>query len=82
MSWTDQKASPTKNIYTRESLNSRSKAKLDHILINEQAYNTVADAGWITTNPYIVLDHGIIWLSLNKDKLDLLKQPKPKRKKT
>ena len=70
---------PTANIYTRESPNKQSKAKLDHILINDQAYNAVADAGWITTNPYIVSDHGLVWLSLSKDKLDQLKHPKTKK---
>ena len=72
---------PNTNIYTRESPNQQSKAKLDHILMNEPAYNITSDAGWITTNPFIISDHGIIWVALNKNKLNLLKQQPTKTKK-
>ena len=60
-------------IYTRTDKQGHSKAKLDHILINGAAHNVKAESGWTEKNPFIASDHGLIWISLNKDKLDLIK---------
>jgi len=66
---------PNTNIYTRTSANGRSKAKLDHILVNRAAHNAIAETGWVQHNPIIPSDHGIVWISLEKSKLHTIPQP-------
>ena len=71
---------PEQYIYTRESKSGRSKAKLDHILLNKAMYDLVEETGWIQTNPIIHSDHGLIWMSISKDKLNIPNQPKSNNK--
>ena len=67
---------PDQPIYTRESKSGRSKAKLDHVLVNAAAYSAVAESGWIQQNPTIPSDHGMIWISIPKEKLNIPKMNK------
>jgi len=49
---------PNQPIFTRTGKNGNSKAKLDHILLNNAAYDHVVETGWIESNPLIPSDHG------------------------
>ena len=60
---------PNQQIFTRTGKNGKSKAKLDHILLNNAAYDHVVETGWIESNPLIPSDHGIIWIALDKETL-------------
>ena len=60
---------PEEKIYTRASPNGRSKAKLDHVLVNNAALNAISETGWIEENPFIPSDHGIVWIALDRSKL-------------
>ncbi len=54
--------SPDSHIYTRTDKTGQSKAKLDHILINDAAHHVKAETGWIEQNPFNTSDHGLIWI--------------------
>ena len=57
---------PTTEIFTR--VQNETKAKLDHIIINEAARKRVINAGWTECNPFIKNDHGVVWLNLRIEK--------------
>jgi hypothetical protein len=43
---------------------------LDHILVNEAAFDAISETGWIEEeNPFIPSDHGIVWIALDRSKL-------------
>ena len=66
---------PETQIFTRSDPQKSTRAKLDHIIANEAAYHVTVASGWTEDNPFIKSDHGIIWASLDKNKLDLIKLP-------
>ena len=42
---------------------------MDHVLVNEAAFDAISETGWIEENPFLPSDHGIVWIALDRSKL-------------